>query len=262
MREELRMRTVWNYGTAGQSWREEDRHDASRVSGGRHARGQHLEDGSLLVTSRALDLRHSEDAGNHAAPPSEPDEYALASLNGCQHTKTCPRCGAELFIDMDVCYECLYDFSREKSRSSEASAAGGMDEPGRPVVWNQGTCPFALELSADQTIGLPEDGPGAKTPKVPSLRIRCADMDVTIPLGPGGLLVGRSPDCDVVLHSVAVSRRHVRFRYRGKLADIEDLGATNPAMLRGREVTGTQPVAVGETVDVCGVLFTFLAPAL
>ena len=256
------MKTVWNYGTAGQSWREEDRHDAPRVSGGRHVRGQHLEDGSLCLRSRALDLRHSGDSGNHAAPPPGLDGYVLDSFDGRQYTKTCPRCGAELFIDMNVCYECLYDFSREKPGPSEASAADSLDESGRPIVWNQGTCPFALELSADPTIGLPEDGLGAKTPKVPSLRVRCADMDVTIPLGPGGLLVGRSPDCDVVLHSVAVSRRHVRFRYRNKLADIEDLGATNPAMLRGREVSGTQPVAVGETVDVCGVLFTFLIPAL
>lgn len=26
--------------------------------------------------------------------------------------KTCPRCGAKLFADMDVCYGCLYDFTR------------------------------------------------------------------------------------------------------------------------------------------------------
>ena len=255
------MKTVWNYGTAGQSWREEDRDDASRATGGRHVRGQHLENGPSPVTSRALDPPCDGDAGNHAASPPGLDGYALDGFDGRQYTKACPRCGAELFIDMDVCYECLYDFSREKLGLPEASAADSLDDSGRSLVWNQGTCPFALELSADPTIGLPEDGRGAKAPMVPSLRVRCTDMDVTIPLGPGGLLVGRSPDCDVVLHSVAVSRRHVRFRYRGKLADIEDLGATNPAMLRGREVSGTQVVAVGETVDVCGVLFTFLTPA-
>ncbi len=27
-------------------------------------------------------------------------------------TKVCPRCGAEVFADMDVCYGCLYDFTR------------------------------------------------------------------------------------------------------------------------------------------------------
>ena len=30
--------------------------------------------------------------------------------------KTCPRCGAKLFADMDVCYGCLYDFATEHER--------------------------------------------------------------------------------------------------------------------------------------------------
>ena len=29
-------------------------------------------------------------------------------------TKTCPRCGSELYADMSVCYGCLYDFSRDR----------------------------------------------------------------------------------------------------------------------------------------------------
>lgn len=28
------------------------------------------------------------------------------------HKKKCPRCGQELLQDMDVCYGCLYDFTR------------------------------------------------------------------------------------------------------------------------------------------------------
>ncbi len=27
-------------------------------------------------------------------------------------TKLCPRCGAELYADMSICYGCLYDFTR------------------------------------------------------------------------------------------------------------------------------------------------------
>lgn len=34
--------------------------------------------------------------------------------------KTCPRCGEVLFADMDVCYGCLYDFSRDERARSEA----------------------------------------------------------------------------------------------------------------------------------------------
>ena len=40
-------------------------------------------------------------------------------------TKICPRCGEELFSDMDVCYGCLYDFTRERGRSRSDQAYGG-----------------------------------------------------------------------------------------------------------------------------------------
>ena len=36
--------------------------------------------------------------------------------------KTCPRCGAKLFADMDVCYGCLYDFTKEVRRPPEVEA--------------------------------------------------------------------------------------------------------------------------------------------
>ena len=36
--------------------------------------------------------------------------------------KTCPRCGARLFADMDVCYGCLYDFTKEGRRPPEVEA--------------------------------------------------------------------------------------------------------------------------------------------
>ena len=35
------------------------------------------------------------------------------SARGSYETKMCPRCGAELYADMSVCYGCLYDFTRD-----------------------------------------------------------------------------------------------------------------------------------------------------
>lgn len=40
--------------------------------------------------------------------------------------KTCPQCGAKMFDDMDICYGCLYDFSREESETEELW--GSLDE--------------------------------------------------------------------------------------------------------------------------------------
>lgn len=41
--------------------------------------------------------------------------------------KICPRCGEMLYEDMQVCYGCLYDFSRKDNGPSEIAAA--LDEP-------------------------------------------------------------------------------------------------------------------------------------
>lgn len=41
--------------------------------------------------------------------------------------KTCPRCGERLYADMQVCYGCLYDFTRSDNGPSEL--AGDLDEP-------------------------------------------------------------------------------------------------------------------------------------
>lgn len=42
--------------------------------------------------------------------------------------KTCPRCGAKLFADMDVCYGCLYDFATEHERPVDVGDGGVMSE--------------------------------------------------------------------------------------------------------------------------------------
>ena len=40
-----------------------------------------------------------------------------------ERTKTCPRCGQVLFADMDVCYGCLYDFSRDHHGAADGRIA-------------------------------------------------------------------------------------------------------------------------------------------
>lgn len=57
-------------------------------------------------------------------------------------TKTCPRCGQELFSDMDVCFECLYEFR-------QVEECGRSEAPARLRVT---TC------AVDFTIPVPEEG--------------------------------------------------------------------------------------------------------
>ena len=76
-----------------------------------------------------------------------------------------------------------------------------------------------------------------------------------MPVGPGGAVIGRSRECDIVLSDSNVSRRHAEIRPTGgDTWTITDLGSTNGVKVNGRTVdsaplTGGDEVMVG-TVEV------------
>jgi hypothetical protein len=70
-----------------------------------------------------------------------------------------------------------------------------------------------------------------------------------IPVGPGGAVLGRSRDCDVVLADSNVSRRHAEIRPAGDAWIITDLGSTNGVQVNGRRVTSA-PVKPGDDIVV------------
>jgi hypothetical protein len=77
-----------------------------------------------------------------------------------------------------------------------------------------------------------------------------------MPVGPGGAVIGRSRECDIVLQDSNVSRRHAEIRPTGGDGwTITDLGSTNGVRINGRRLdapTALQPgdeITVG-TVDV------------
>ena len=81
--------------------------------------------------------------------------------------KTCPRCGEELFADMQVCYGCLYDFTRSDNGPSEIADAldepeglGGTD-PAAPLVRH------AMPRSPGRREGTKESPAGTAQPKSP-----------------------------------------------------------------------------------------------
>ena len=59
---------------------------------------------------------------------------------------------------------------------------------------------------------------------------------------PGGGVVGRSRDCELVLDDAGISRRHAELRPDGDGWTIADLGSTNGVLLNGHEVRGAQPL--------------------
>lgn len=169
-------------------------------------------------------------------------------------TKTCPQCGQELFADMDVCYGCLYDFGRElRPRHGALGEFGPLAKEDTerlsfPTDPAHGEASAQLRFAGRSSLAAGERG----------LFVQTGDMDVTVPLTPRGIVVGRAPTNDVVLHSRAVSRYQLRILPSEAGAHAEDLGATNPALIKGREIGSAVELVLGDTVNVCGTLMTLV----
>jgi Protein of unknown function (DUF3662)/FHA domain len=72
-------------------------------------------------------------------------------------------------------------------------------------------------------------------------------------VAPGGAVIGRSRDCDIVLDDAGVSRRHAYIRpgLPGREGwTIEDLRSTNGVLLNGRPLQGVHPLQVGDRIEL------------
>jgi pSer/pThr/pTyr-binding forkhead associated (FHA) protein len=67
---------------------------------------------------------------------------------------------------------------------------------------------------------------------------------------PGGGVIGRSRDSEIVLDDVGISRRHAHLRPQSDGWTIEDLGSTNGVLVNGAPISGPQPLAAGDRVEL------------
>jgi Protein of unknown function (DUF3662)/FHA domain len=66
---------------------------------------------------------------------------------------------------------------------------------------------------------------------------------------PGGALIGRSRECDVVLSDANVSRRHAEIRPGAAGTwTIADLGSTNGVLVNGHRITGLESLRPGDRI--------------
>lgn len=142
-------------------------------------------------------------------------------------TRRCPRCGAELYADMDVCYGCLYDFTRDRPRDA-------------------GTTGLSLARRHAGEVGAV---------------VRTPTLDVWLPVGERGANVGRDGSNDVVLHSIAVSGCHVRLVPTPDGMEVIDLSSSGHVTYCGRVVEGRAIVPYGDAVDICDCALTMTGPA-
>jgi hypothetical protein len=64
------------------------------------------------------------------------------------------------------------------------------------------------------------------------------------------LLIGRRPDCDIVLRDDAVSGHHARVAWDGDAWQVEDLLSTNGTFLNGDRVHAPVPLHAGDAVRI------------
>ena len=76
-------------------------------------------------------------------------------------------------------------------------------------------------------------------------------------VGPAGVVVGRSRQCDIVLEDPNVSRRHLEVRPRGGSWVVADLGSTNGSRINGRPIEGSEVVRPGDKIEVGSTRLTF-----
>jgi len=76
-------------------------------------------------------------------------------------------------------------------------------------------------------------------------------------VGPGGVTLGRSRQCDVVVNDPNVSREHAEIRPRGGSWVLTDLGSTNGSRLNGRTVNGSEVVKPGDEIELGATVLRF-----
>lgn len=69
-------------------------------------------------------------------------------------------------------------------------------------------------------------------------------------VGPTGVTIGRSRQCEVVLEDPNVSRQHAEIRPRGGSWVLTDLGSTNGSSINGRRINGPEVVKPGDEIEI------------
>lgn len=69
-------------------------------------------------------------------------------------------------------------------------------------------------------------------------------------LKPSDYIIGRDPDCDIVVADPYVSRKHAKIFYREGKWFIEDIGSRNGTFVDGEDIRGREAVELRENMEI------------
>jgi len=107
----------------------------------------------------------------------------------------------------------------------------------------------------------------------PALHCRCLGNPAAVPvlefqsgvrsgerlvLDPGRILLGRHPDCQVVLDAASVSRQHAALTISAEGVVVEDLRSRNGTLVNGVPLAGPRKLEDGDELSICGQRFVFI----
>ena len=81
--------------------------------------------------------------------------------------------------------------------------------------------------------------------------------DQIFPLVADSAVLGRHPECDIVLESGAVSREHARILRLGNDYYVEDLHSRNGTFVNGQAILGRTRLNENDQLAICDLTFTF-----
>jgi ribosomal protein L40E len=116
------------------------------------------------------------------------------------------------------------------------------------------TMTFTPEEAEEEGLGLPEGIGG------PALVVRSGGgrAGETFPLEGDRVTVGRSPDCEIFLDDVTVSRKHAALTKDGNGFSIQDEGSLNGTFVNKKRVEGAQ-LEDGDEIQIGKYRLTFLS---
>lgn len=108
------------------------------------------------------------------------------------------------------------------------------------------------------TVGLPSNVLEKAPPPVEFEELMVATLPPPAPDGTMELVIGRSPDSDLVVEDPSVSSRHAAIRWDGETAVIVDLGSVNGTYLNGKKLESYAPLTNGDQLGFGRAHFIFL----